>query len=909
MAAAGEGCGGVLFVVGEAGIGKSRLAAEAARLATGAGQCVVRGRATTSSAQYRALREAFMSTLRRTGPPGDPQLVPYRAALSRLVPEWQLTRPPGVDDAPVVLAEAVLRLLVSLGGGHGCVAVLEDLHDADADTLAVVDYLVDNLGQEPVLVVATVRSGPGAGADLVRAAGRRRAATVLELDRLDDGEVRELAALCLEVPGDRVPEPILTRLLEVADGVPFHVEELLADGGNGVPRTLSEGVAARADQLGPQGRALVQAAALLGRRFAATVAGEAAGVTGDDLATCLRLAADAQFVRPGSEPDVYVFRHALTAEALRGGMIPAEAARLARRAAQVIGERDEDLAAELWCRAGDLRRAAGSRSRLARRALAEGAVSTAIVQAERGLELVKDQSAGEPVLGELREVLLDALIDAGEVERAVELGTWLDLHTTTARRATVHLRLARAAAAAGQWAEGLRQIAGVRRLAGPDAEVDAVEAWLTFLRPAPDRMLRARQLAGRALENGRPEVLCAALEVLASCARTTDLEASRVWCDRALAVAEDHGLTTWRVRFLFHLGVLDAIHDADPARLILAHDTAVASGAVVTALVIGCELAVVHLTRGDHDAAERCAQAAETAAARLRLAETRLIALALRVCVAAHRGSREQTEVLYDRYRALGGDDIDHAAAVQGLGLAFCSLLEDNPERAWQDLDRAIAREDNHPPHYLSFNRGPYLLLATLAGKAGRAEHDELATSAHGQARWNRQFVTLSRAVLDGCEGNGDEAVAAVAEFEELATPYPLAHHLGLRLIGERAHADGWGRPRDWLTAAETYFHRTDSVRLAAACRTQLRDMGVPVAQRRRGSDRIPPALRRMGVTVREYEVLELLVDRLGNKEIAGRLFLSPRTVEKHVASLLLKTGHDDRTGLARFAVRERESG
>jgi DNA-binding NarL/FixJ family response regulator len=61
--------------------------------------------------------------------------------------------------------------------------------------------------------------------------------------------------------------------------------------------------------------------------------------------------------------------------------------------------------------------------------------------------------------------------------------------------------------------------------------------------------------------------------------------------------------------------------------------------------------------------------------------------------------------------------------------------------------------------------------------------------------------------------------------------------------------------------------------------------------------------LRKAGVTVREFEVLRLLVDRLGNREIATRLHLSPRTVEKHVASLMAKTGRPDRIALAEFAA------
>lgn len=78
--------------------------------------------------------------------------------------------------------------------------------------------------------------------------------------------------------------------------------------------------------------------------------------------------------------------------------------------------------------------------------------------------------------------------------------------------------------------------------------------------------------------------------------------------------------------------------------------------------------------------------------------------------------------------------------------------------------------------------------------------------------------------------------------------------------------------------------------------------MGAPVRQRRTGTEQVPPDLRRCGITVREFEVARLLAERIGNKDIAGRLHISPRTVEKHVASLLQKTGHPNRTAFASAA-------
>ncbi|TWH70623.1 regulatory LuxR family protein [Micromonospora olivasterospora] len=72
----------------------------------------------------------------------------------------------------------------------------------------------------------------------------------------------------------------------------------------------------------------------------------------------------------------------------------------------------------------------------------------------------------------------------------------------------------------------------------------------------------------------------------------------------------------------------------------------------------------------------------------------------------------------------------------------------------------------------------------------------------------------------------------------------------------------------------------------------------VPLGQRRSGHDRIPARLRAVGVTVREHEVLVLLAKGHDNQDLATLLHLSPRTVEKHVASLLLKTGHANRKAL-----------
>jgi DNA-binding CsgD family transcriptional regulator len=152
---------------------------------------------------------------------------------------------------------------------------------------------------------------------------------------------------------------------------------------------------------------------------------------------------------------------------------------------------------------------------------------------------------------------------------------------------------------------------------------------------------------------------------------------------------------------------------------------------------------------------------------------------------------------------------------------------------------------------------------------------------------------------------DGDAAAAQRTVERFLAGPagQPLAHHIGLRLIAQAALDDGWGDPSPWLREAEPYFHAVPAPPAAAACRALLRRAGVRVPQRRGGAAAIPPRLRTAGVTVREYEVLELVAASLGNREIAKTLFLSPRTVEKHVSNLLAKTGERDRSGLARHGA------
>ncbi|MFD7907386.1 LuxR C-terminal-related transcriptional regulator, partial [Kitasatospora sp. NPDC059747] len=167
----------------------------------------------------------------------------------------------------------------------------------------------------------------------------------------------------------------------------------------------------------------------------------------------------------------------------------------------------------------------------------------------------------------------------------------------------------------------------------------------------------------------------------------------------------------------------------------------------------------------------------------------------------------------------------------------------------------------------------------------------------------NRKFRDPPARVEGGGGGRPPAPAEAVARVRRDPGRFPTGHHLGLRLVAEAALADGWGDPVAWLRTAEEYFHALDVPPVAGACRALLRQAGANVAQRRRGRELIPAGLRAQGVTPREYEVLALLVDRPGNQDLARLLSISPRTVEKHLASLIQKTGRPDRAALCRLAA------
>src|SRR2546430_11382817 len=217
---------------------------------------------------------------------------------------------------------------------------------------------------------------------------------------------------------------------------------------------------------------------------------------------------------------------------------------------------------------------------------------------------------------------------------------------------------------------------------------------------------------------------------------------------------------------------------------------------------------------------------------------------------------------------------------------------------------RFVARRDEvsrwSPTLAINPAAGPWLLVRAVDGHADETELARFEASSAVGARWSTLWAGLVRAVLRGREGDPAGAAAAFDAAVSAGGPLPLFCHLGIRLAGEPAVRDGWGDPASTLYTAERFFTTAGHEPVATACRSLLRRTGG--SRQRRVDAAVHPDLRRLGVTAREAEVLALVGERLPNRDIAERLYLSPRTVEKHVASVLAKAGAASRTDLVRLA-------
>jgi DNA-binding CsgD family transcriptional regulator len=232
---------------------------------------------------------------------------------------------------------------------------------------------------------------------------------------------------------------------------------------------------------------------------------------------------------------------------------------------------------------------------------------------------------------------------------------------------------------------------------------------------------------------------------------------------------------------------------------------------------------------------------------------------------------------------------------------AAAALVEHDLPRAFPDL--ATAADDLQ--HGASVTPPlPYIGAYVLVGAAlDEPVPADVRTVVATQVPANRAAFAWADAVALGRAGRAAEAVARYADGAAALAHLPWWRRLLHTVVLERAVVDGWGDPVPALRADLAAHEQACVPALARTCRDLLRRAGAPTPRRRAGTA-VAPRLLALGITAREAEVLELVAQGLTNAQVAERLFVSPRTVDTHVANLLTKTGTSARTQL-RAWVRE----
>jgi len=558
---------------------------------------------------------------------------------------------------------------------------------------------------------------------------------------------------------------------------------------------------------------------------------------------------------------------------------------------------------------GEPRRAATTMLAAARRAFGAGSLPAS--------ELLLDEAGraaggSEDLRAEVSCLRAQVLLQAGRpaeasvhAARMVASTDGRDAGAATAMR----LVLARAAMMTGAWDEARLQVADVRRTASGQmtrAELDVIEAQVALGDARPGSRGRAERHAARAAATartiGRPDLACDALEVLGLAARLRDLDAAQAALASALDVAAAAHLRMHRLRILNELGTVEMLRDARGDRLVQARDEAARAGAVGLAAGISINIAALMAMTARFGDALATAEEVERTAARLGLVPLQAAARLMQGFAMAHQGRFKEMERNLSAAEAAAPGDPDLRAGAWGIGRGIAALLAEDRSSARQAFARARAEAPDQHARILNPYEGPELLLRALAGETDLAGVEAASAGAVKAARWPALWFGAAKAVATGATGDSAGASAALAAALTAGENYPVFSALTMRLAAEAALRDAWGDPGTLLRRAETTFARLRLGRCATACRTLLKTAGHPAPRRRAADSGLAVNLINAGVTAREAEVLDLLGDRLSNREIAALLFISPRTVEKHVAALLAKLGPADRSGLARLA-------
>jgi DNA-binding CsgD family transcriptional regulator len=948
---AAAGSGGALLLAGEAGIGKSRLAVEALTLARQRGFVTLEGAAYPLQADlaYAPVLEALGSFLAGLEPGRLAALVSGLPDLGRLFAGLHLPPPEPLGDAALErtrLFEAVSRLVERVAAERPVALLVDDLHWADAASLELVHYLARGLGARRVLLLGTyrldeARTHPGLRA-LVRSLQRLGLAEELPVGGLSPEAVAALARALL---GGEPPAALLGVLGDRAAGMPLFVTalirglrdtgELLRRGGawvlgsgslTAVPPVVRDLVLARLERLDPADRALLELVAVAGDAASPAVLGRVGGTAEEELDAALRRLCETGLVleeRTGTDL-VYRAAHPLVAEVAYGELPETRRRRLHAGVAAALEE----------LRPGDPQRLAHHYRGAAWEADPGRALDVLVAAGRRAEELHADAEAADhfaaalalartdrpAMVEELLERLGHARSRAGQFEAAV--AAWAEAaggrERSGDRPAAARLR---GLLVLAEWDRGRFEAADAHLAAGFRAvEGTGADTELTDLHYIRMQLLARRgdvarleeeavALLSLAERSGMRQTVAAAHLARADVAFLHGrLVAAREHGLQALAVAERAGLSALAARAHRHLAMTAAnVGDHRLAREHVLADLALARQTGSPTLELSARFFMLAIDVATDAWEEVLRGADEMLALGYRVGFARGVATALagRAFVLAHRGRPEEAARCVAEAREVYGSAAAadrHIFTVVEIAEATAALAAGDPERA-----RALAAAAVATPTVL-----PCLGLAVL-GEAQVAAGDPpgaLDTAARlaglgPDAPWPGACGNWIEGLALAALGERAAALACLRRAADrlagLGLPFQAARcRLGWAEVAA-ATADDDHVPAGRADAAEAArrslaaFDRLGARPLADRARRLLRALGERPAA--------PPRAATGALSERELQVVRLVAAGLSNAEIAGRLFISPRTVTTHLQHVYARLGLPSRTALTRWVL------
>jgi class 3 adenylate cyclase/tetratricopeptide (TPR) repeat protein len=376
-----NGQGGVAMLLGEPGIGKSRMLEEFGDVVRQNGAMVLRGACYDGEWQrpYGPFAEIILEYA-RTADPAELKLLDHSAPiLARVAPALRdrlgnIVEPVSLDkeEERFRLFDAVTQMLIGISQRRPLVVVLDDLHWADRGTAAMLSHVAHFVPDNPILLIGAYREGevdrkhPLAGT--VAALRRLRNFESLALKGLAGEDVADLLGM---IGDEEPPEGLVNTLTKETGGNPFFIRELLlhlreqgkilsaGHGWNsaidvaelGITEGVREVVRQRLNRLSEETNRLLTVGAAFNGAFSFEVAAAVAELDEQDALAAVDEALEAQLLRPGTNPDSFDFTHATIRHTLYSELNPVRRVRQHRRIAEQMerawGERAAEHAAEV----------------------------------------------------------------------------------------------------------------------------------------------------------------------------------------------------------------------------------------------------------------------------------------------------------------------------------------------------------------------------------------------------------------------------------------------------------------------------------------------------------------------------------------------------------------------------------